>query len=169
MPFDPLVVWVSPDEGGEARGIPPKVITEKYEDEFGVEATRTVLKEAPEHHYSKKSVEVPGVLAKWLRPHQREGVSFMYECVMSMRGFNGAGCILADDMGLGKTLQSVCLIYTLLKTGLTADGKPTAKRVIVTCPCSLVKNWDNEFVKWLGPGGVKTLAIAEQDRKVRMA
>jgi len=28
-----------------------------------------------------------------------------------------------------------------------------------------VKNWDNEFVKWLGPGAVKTLAIAEQDRK----
>ncbi|GMH53330.1 hypothetical protein TL16_g01427, partial [Triparma laevis f. inornata] len=108
---------------------------------------------------------VPGVLAKWLRPHQREGVQFLYECVMSLRGFDGAGCILADDMGLGKTLQSVCLIYTLLKTGLTADGKPTAKRVIVTCPCSLVKNWDNEFVKWLGPGAVKTLAIAEQDRK----
>ena len=193
MPFDPLVVWVSPDEGGEAKGIPPKMVTEKYEDEYGVQSTRTVLKEAPEHYYSKKvrmseswsgvvlsyrieqtfktrprpsqSVEVPGVLAKWLRPHQREGVSFMYECVMSLRGFNGAGCILADDMGLGKTLQSVCLIYTLLKTGVTADGKPTAKRIIVTCPCSLVKNWDNEFVKWLGPGGVKTLAIAEQDRK----
>jgi len=58
-----------------------------------------------------------------------------------------------DDMGLGKTLQSVCLIYTLLKTGITVDGAPTAKRVIVACPCSLVKNWENEFVKWLGPGG----------------
>ena len=68
-------------------------------------------------------------------------------------------------MGLGKTLQSVALIYTLLKTGLTADGQPTAKRVIVVCPCSLVKNWDNEFTKWLGPGGVKSLAIADQDRK----
>jgi len=28
-----------------------------------------------------------------------------------------------------------------------------------------VKNWDNEFVKWLGPGVVKTLALAESDRK----
>jgi DNA repair and recombination RAD54-like protein len=37
--------------------------------------------------------------------------------------------------------------------------------VIVVCPCSLVKNWDNEFVKWLGPGKVKTLALAESDRK----
>jgi DNA repair and recombination RAD54-like protein len=37
--------------------------------------------------------------------------------------------------------------------------------VIVVCPCSLVKNWDNEFVKWLGPNAVKRLAIAEADRK----
>lgn len=40
-----------------------------------------------------------------LREHQREGVQFMFSCIHSMRGFNGAGCILADDMGLGKTLQ----------------------------------------------------------------
>ena len=73
--------------------------------------------------------------------------------------------ILADDMGLGKTLQSVTLIYTLLKTSITANSQPTAKRVIVVCPCSLVKNWENEFIKWLGPGHVKTLAIAEADRK----
>jgi DNA repair and recombination protein RAD54 and RAD54-like protein len=68
-------------------------------------------------------------------------------------------------MGLGKTLQSVALIYTLLKTGITAKDGPSAKRVIIVCPCSLVKNWDNEFVKWLGPGVVKTLALAEGNRK----
>lgn len=66
--------------------------------------------------------------------------------------------------GLGKTLQSVCLIWTLLKTGITANGLPTCKRIIVICPCSLVKNWENEFVKWLGERTVKTLAIAEADR-----
>jgi len=69
---------------------------------------------------------------------------------MSLRTFAGHGCILADDMGLGKTLQSIALLHTLLKTGITADGKPTAKRIIIVCPCSLVKNWDNEIVKWLG-------------------
>ena len=66
---------------------------------------------------------------------------------------------------LHQTLQSVCLIWTLLQTGLTANKARSAKRVIVICPCSLVKNWDNEFVKWLGPGVVKTLALAESDRK----
>lgn len=28
-----------------------------------------------------------------------------------------------------------------------------------------MKNWDNEFTKWLGAGAVKTLALAEADRK----
>lgn len=57
---------------------------------------------APLAMYAKESVFVPPVLAKWLRPHQREGVQFVYECVMGLKDFDGAGCILADDMGLGK-------------------------------------------------------------------
>ena len=50
-------------------------------------------------------MRVDSMLTKWLRPHQREGVHFMFECVSSLRATEGAGCILADDMGLGKTLQ----------------------------------------------------------------
>jgi DNA repair and recombination RAD54-like protein len=134
-------------------------------DEYGVESQVTIRKPALIQSYTKEDQYVPPVLAKWLRPHQREGVQFMYQCVMGMRNYDGLGCILADDMGLGKTLQSVALIHTLLKTGVKANREPTAKRVIVVCPCSLVKNWDNEFVKWLGPGVVKTLALAESDRK----
>jgi len=164
-PFEPLCVWKSPFEGGDAKGLPPVMATETRADEYGIEESVTVLRPAPDAAYAKHSAFVPPILAKWLRPHQREGVAFMYECVMGLRDFKGAGCILADDMGLGKTLQSVALIYTLLKTGITANKEPTAKRVIVVCPCSLVKNWDNEFVKWLGPGAVKTLALAESDRK----
>jgi len=68
-------------------------------------------------------------------------------------------------MGLGKTLQSVALIHTMLKTSIVPNREPTAKRIIIVCPCSLVKNWDNEFIKWLGPGVIKTLALAESDRK----
>ena len=134
-------------------------------DEYGVDEEVRLIRPAPLTSYNKESVFVPPVLAKWLRPHQREGVFFMYQCVMGLKQHKGQGCILADDMGLGKTLQSVCLIYTLIKTGITANRQPTAKRVIVVCPCSLVKNWDNEFIKWLGPGGVKTMALSEGDRK----
>ena len=35
------------------------------------------------------------------RPHQVEGVRFMYECVMGLREQGKHGCILADEMGLG--------------------------------------------------------------------
>jgi DNA repair and recombination RAD54-like protein len=134
-------------------------------DEYGIEQEVSVSRPPPLSAFTKEDQYVPPILAKWLRPHQREGVQFMYQCVMNMKNFKGNGCILADDMGLGKTLQSVCLIYTLLKTSLKPNREPTAKRVIVVCPCSLVKNWDNEFIKWLGPGAVKTLALAESDRK----
>ena len=223
--YKPLMVWQSPHNGGEAKGLPKALRTVTRPDEYGVEEEVTIKTGPPAEAYTKEDQYVPKVLAKWLRPHQREGVKFMYECVMGMRDFDGNGCILADgkwrariylfggaypchlvpshnshlslcgharnwilfslfisvvnlscnvstpynarptDMGLGKTLQSVTLIWTLLKTGIAARPAPTAKRIIVVCPCSLVKNWDNEFVKWLGPGTVKTIALAESDRK----
>lgn len=58
----------------------------------------TVLRPANPELYSRDSVQVPAVLARKLRPHQREGVQFMYECVMGLKdnGFTGRGCILAD-------------------------------------------------------------------------
>ena len=37
------------------------------------------------NEYNRQSVYVPPVLCKGLRPHQREGVQFMYECTMSLR------------------------------------------------------------------------------------
>ena len=54
-------------------------------------------------------------LASQLRPHQQEGIVFLYECVMGFRLQTGCGAILADEMGLGKTLQCITLMWTLLK------------------------------------------------------
>lgn len=91
-------------------------------------------------------IVVDPILSNILRPHQREGVRFMFECVEGKRGsFNG--CIMADEMGLGKTLQCVALVWTLLRQG--PDCKPTISKVIIVCPSSLVKNWEKEFHKWL--------------------
>ncbi|OUM63387.1 hypothetical protein PIROE2DRAFT_10108, partial [Piromyces sp. E2] len=50
-------------------------------------------------------VVVDPLLTNVLRPHQREGITFLYECIMGMKNYNGNGCILADEMGLGKTIQ----------------------------------------------------------------
>lgn len=77
----------------------PSRVTEVQTDEYGVEETVTVLQPAPLERYSKQDVFVPPVLAKWLRPHQREGVHFMYQCVMGLKDYDGNGVILADDMG----------------------------------------------------------------------
>lgn len=33
-----------------------------------------------------------------MRPHQKEGVKFLYECVMGLRQMEGTGAILADEM-----------------------------------------------------------------------
>lgn len=92
-------------------------------------------------------VVVDPVVGNILRPHQREGVRFMYDCVTGAKG-PFQGCIMADEMGLGKTLQCITLLWTLLRQ--SPDCKPTIIKAIIVCPSSLVKNWYNEFTKWLG-------------------
>jgi len=102
------------------------------------------------------AVVVDPLLCKVLRPHQREGVKFMYDCVVGTRIENYHGCIMADEMGLGKTLQCITLLWTLLKQ--SPDCKPSIEKAVVVCPSSLVKNWDNEINKWL-PNKLSPLPI----------
>ncbi|KAK4752132.1 hypothetical protein SAY87_020930 [Trapa incisa] len=107
-------------------------------------------------------IEVDPLLVRFLRPHQREGVQFMFECVSGLCGDGSInGCILADDMGLGKTLQSITLLYTLLRQGF--DGKPMVKKAIIVTPTSLVSNWEAEIMKWVGER-VQLIALCESSR-----
>jgi SNF2 family DNA or RNA helicase len=85
----------------------------------------------------RRRICVDGMLCKHLREHQREGVQFMFGCVMGFRDFQGNGCILADDMGLGKTLQAVTLLWTVLTQGTTDQS--ICRRGLVVCPTSLVQ------------------------------
>uniref|UniRef100_A0A452VGF3 DNA repair and recombination protein RAD54-like n=1 Tax=Ursus maritimus TaxID=29073 RepID=A0A452VGF3_URSMA len=101
-------------------------------------------------------VVVDPVLSKVLRPHQREGVKFLWECVTSRRVPGSHGCIMADEMGLGKTLQCITLMWTLLRQ--SPECRPEIDKAVVVSPSSLVKNWYNEVGKWLG-GRIQPLAI----------
>uniref|UniRef100_A0A8C2WWD6 RAD54 homolog B n=1 Tax=Cyclopterus lumpus TaxID=8103 RepID=A0A8C2WWD6_CYCLU len=109
-------------------------------------------------------VVVDPFLTNQLRPHQRDGLLFLYECVMGLRAVGHYGAILADEMGLGKTLQSVALSWTLLKQG-PYGGKPVTKRVLVVTPGSLVHNWAAEFNKWLGRERISVFSV-DQDHRI---
>ncbi|KAH8310934.1 hypothetical protein KR044_003488 [Drosophila immigrans] len=100
---------------------------------------------------SKKALlQVDKGLLKKLKPHQVDGVKFMWDaCFETLKESEknaGSGCILAHCMGLGKTLQVVTLSHTLLintrRTGV--------ERVLVISPLSTVNNWAREFVHWMG-------------------
>ncbi|XP_073498788.1 DNA repair and recombination protein RAD54-like [Phyllobates terribilis] len=107
-------------------------------------------------------VVVDPVLGKVLRPHQREGVKFLWDCVTGRRIPGSHGCIMADEMGLGKTLQCITLMWTLLRQ--SPDCKPEIDKAVVVCPSSLVKNWYNEVGKWL-QNRIQPLAIDGGSKK----
>ena len=109
-------------------------------------------------------IEVIPDLASKLRPHQREGVQFLFECTMGLRGFDGQGCILADDMGLGKTLMSITIMWTLLNQGFS-KGESAVRKAVVVCPTSLVGNWDNEIRRWVGES-CPTFAVKSEPKKI---
>jgi SNF2 family DNA or RNA helicase len=69
-----------------------------------------------------------------------EGVKFMFDCVMGKKEGSITGCILADFMGLGKTLQTLTLLFSLLKIKKKSPNK--IKKGIVVCPLTLVANWE---------------------------
>ncbi|KAL8771026.1 MAG: hypothetical protein Q9209_003445 [Squamulea sp. 1 TL-2023] len=115
---------------------------------------------------AKVDVVVDPSLSRKLREHQREGVKFMYECVMGLRDFNGRGAILADEMGLGKTLQTIALLWTLLKQSPYQTGSSVIKKALIVCPATLVNNWRREIRKWLG---LDRIGVLVADAKTRIS
>ncbi|RKP00353.1 hypothetical protein CXG81DRAFT_13342 [Caulochytrium protostelioides] len=109
-------------------------------------------------------VVVDPKLGRVLRPHQIDGVRFLYECVTGRTEPEKYGCIMADEMGLGKTLQCITLLWTLLRQS-PEPGKPAIEKAVIVCPSSLVKNWANELDKWLGAGRVRPFACDNKSGK----
>ncbi|KDQ21829.1 hypothetical protein BOTBODRAFT_169022 [Botryobasidium botryosum FD-172 SS1] len=135
----------------------PKVV--KAKPRHDPEDDNAIVMPAPNQQHQKRDnlkklpivpVVIDPFIGRRLRPHQIEGVRFMYESVMGMRQHEGNGCILADEMGLGKTLQTITLLWTLLKQNPYGGANPVVSKALIVCPVSLINNWKQEIWKWLG-------------------
>ena len=96
-------------------------------------------------------------LAKYLKPkiklkdHQVDGVNWLINSFIQDDG----GVILADDMGLGKTLQMILFITIIRNLKSIEELKnytleyDLSRPVMIVAPLILLKNWDNEFKKFL--------------------
>jgi len=136
-----------------ASTVLPKAEGRKPTPRHSTAASDAIIMRRPKEAPNGKEVVdvvVDPLLTKYLREHQREGVRFLYECVMGMRDFDGQGAILADEMGLGKTLQTIALLWTLLKQNPVYGDPPVIKKALIVCPVTLINNWRKEFRKWLG-------------------
>ena len=111
-------------------------------------------------------VVVDPIISSSLRPHQREGVQFLYESVMGMREPGMCGSIMADEMGLGKTFQTITLLWTLLKQNPVYGEPAVIKKALIVCPVTLIKNWRKEFRKWLGLDRIGVFVFDDNKRRL---
>ena len=127
-----------------------KIYNELFETEEGEK-----IKELPLDFDQKTKeilVQVHPHLLKSMKPHQGRGIKFMWDAVFEskkdfLRNKVPGGAILAHCMGLGKTLQTIGLIHSVM-ANFTAE----MRCVLVLAPVNTLKNWVDEFHKWLrGP------------------
>lgn len=97
----------------------------------------------------KPLIPIDPQLLKYIKPHQIEGVKFIWDSCFEKvelikQGNKGSGCILAHCMGLGKTFQLITLIHTVM----AHSELTTIKRVLVLMPINVLKNWNKEISDW---------------------
>ncbi|KAH9516920.1 hypothetical protein DERF_007633 [Dermatophagoides farinae] len=96
-------------------------------------------------------VEVDKNFVQMLKPHQIEGIKFMFDSTIESverlkEHAHESGCILAHSMGLGKTLQVIAFLHTIMTNLHIRD---IIKHVLIIVPLNVAKNWIMEFIKWL--------------------
>ena len=83
---------------------------------------------------------VDPLLAKVLRPHQREGVKFMWDCVNGDRIPDNYGCIMADEMVQSPAdLIPTCSLYISSRLAfLYASWFVSIVAVAMLLPCIVI-------------------------------
>jgi SNF2 family DNA or RNA helicase len=93
--------------------------------------------------------------SRHIKPHQLEGLQFLWRETVTPRNPSDSGCLLSHTMGLGKTFQAITLLATIeqasrdpaLSSQIPRDLQHS--KTLVLCPPALVGNWNAEFEKWL--------------------
>ncbi|KAK4548499.1 hypothetical protein LTR36_009409 [Oleoguttula mirabilis] len=121
-------------------------------------------------------------IAKKMKPHQIDGVRFMWREITASGDDGNQGCLLAHTMGLGKTMQTITLLVAVVEASesripavrkqLPAHLRPKGirgtrqLRIMVLCPPSLLQNWQREIDQW-APGKIGHVFMVEASSKTQ--
>ncbi|KAJ2829066.1 hypothetical protein GGI24_002231 [Coemansia furcata] len=165
-------IMVGGDDKIIVLGTMPPATSSTVKVDIGKIGTPTLINTG--HFDDQSDVMIPGFIATQLKPHQLQGMHFMWcNLVMlsnhqSSTGDKGTsssgqlipaqhGCILAHMMGLGKTLQTITLIYMLLNTVRALMPIPdfvgsnfNMHHMLILCLPTIQAKWTAKFWKWTG-------------------
>lgn len=127
--------------------------TERYEEELKRREEQNKVLEKRNYYQNLTDCSpelIDQDLEKKLYPHQRVSVKWLKENKLAYLG---------DDMGLGKTLS-------VLATFLDLKKREEVDFLLVVCPNSLTRNWQNEARSWT-PGLVSHALPSGKEKRIR--
>ena len=157
-----------------ASRLPPSKVAIKSDRNFSTVVSNNGLDDFP--GAKGERINVPSFVRGILRPHQRDGIAFLWNCVTGVNeGIRDSFAKVADsfdeiddDDNDKKACGGVPTVEDIPRGVVLADEMGLGKtlmtistiysyhrlhrdrRFIVVCPSTLVSNWSKEFDKWLG-------------------
>eukprot|EP00804_Cyclotella_cryptica_P029873 CCRYP_010803-RA/>CCRYP_010803-RA protein AED:0.06 eAED:0.06 QI:244/1/1/1/0.75/0.6/5/436/979 len=139
--------------------------------------TITTITSSPDEFPGASGIQLPNSLRQALRPHQREGIVFLWNCVTGANeglrrvferrimddrdndetesGGDGGG---GGEKRMGQVPRGAVLADEMglgktlmtIATIYSLHRHQRDRRFIIVCPSSLVSNWAKEFDQWIG-------------------
>eukprot|EP00277_Geminigera_cryophila_P005510 CAMPEP_0179429774 /NCGR_PEP_ID=MMETSP0799-20121207/15062_1 /TAXON_ID=46947 /ORGANISM="Geminigera cryophila, Strain CCMP2564" /LENGTH=666 /DNA_ID=CAMNT_0021205837 /DNA_START=164 /DNA_END=2160 /DNA_ORIENTATION=- len=161
------------DVSGEAKVLQDREEERaRWEEELRKRGTPSAMGKEIINPFAEPSdqIKIHPILAARLKPHQVEGVRFLWQRAMDGRahgnnargglgslhaledGDKGAGCVLAHNMGLGKTFQVITFLHTIAVNIPVSNIE--LRRMLVLGPVNTLQNWKAELDRWIPERGV---------------